>query len=315
MKTKLEIMVAYLAGRKGAAPDAFRDELEDPASEASRLLEAVRQRSRGVLGAGARVEPDRRPATRHRDAAPIPAPAAARPARLALGITVATLACTAVGAAWWARGDRVRRLEETLTLREDRWDERIVRLEAALARRQAAPRGPAASPHAAAARAADPTARTGPARADERIELALARIGARLGELEQQLAQEASRRDPNDPAVAQLRSEFDELRQAIASEEKLTRQDVQELRATIHEVLRLVRQWATRLRAQEPIQVPIPVPIPVPMHGLEPGSNPGSGSIPGQGQVPGQGLTPAQDLRHPNRGSGARSPGLPKGSR
>ena len=51
MKTKLEMMVAYLAGRKGEAAESIRRELEDPTSEASRCLEAVRSRSRGIFGA------------------------------------------------------------------------------------------------------------------------------------------------------------------------------------------------------------------------------------------------------------------------
>ena len=52
MKTKLEMMVAYLAGRQGEAAESIRRELEDPTSEASRWLEAVRSRSRGIFGAG-----------------------------------------------------------------------------------------------------------------------------------------------------------------------------------------------------------------------------------------------------------------------
>ena len=49
MKTKLEMMVGYLAGRQGEAAELIRRELEDPTSEASRWLEAVRSRSRGVF--------------------------------------------------------------------------------------------------------------------------------------------------------------------------------------------------------------------------------------------------------------------------
>ena len=58
MKTKLEMMVAYLAGRKGEAAESIRRELEDPTSEASRCLEAVRSRSRGVFGADLPEMPD-----------------------------------------------------------------------------------------------------------------------------------------------------------------------------------------------------------------------------------------------------------------
>ena len=53
MKTKLEIMVGYLAGRQGEDVESIRRELEDPSSEASRWLEAVR-RGRGGSSARAR---------------------------------------------------------------------------------------------------------------------------------------------------------------------------------------------------------------------------------------------------------------------
>ena len=58
MKTKLETMVAYLAGRKGEATDSIRHECEDPTSEASRCLEVVRLRSRRIFGANLPEMPD-----------------------------------------------------------------------------------------------------------------------------------------------------------------------------------------------------------------------------------------------------------------
>ena len=72
MKTKLEMMVAYLAGRKGEAPELIRRELADPTSEASLCLEAVRSRSRGIFAADL-------PAMRGPiPSRPIPTPATAR---------------------------------------------------------------------------------------------------------------------------------------------------------------------------------------------------------------------------------------------
>lgn len=52
MTTKLEMLVGYLAGRQGKAAESIRRELENPTSEASRWLEAVRKRSRAVSRAG-----------------------------------------------------------------------------------------------------------------------------------------------------------------------------------------------------------------------------------------------------------------------
>ena len=50
MKTKLEMMAGYLAGRRDESADLIRQELGDPASEACRFLEAMREKSRGALG-------------------------------------------------------------------------------------------------------------------------------------------------------------------------------------------------------------------------------------------------------------------------
>src|SRR6476469_9704361 len=52
MKTKLEMMVGYLAGRQGESAESIRRELRDPAGEASRWLEEVQSRSRDILDGG-----------------------------------------------------------------------------------------------------------------------------------------------------------------------------------------------------------------------------------------------------------------------
>ena len=52
MKTKLEMMVGYLAGRQGESAESIRRKLRDPAGEASRWLEEVQSRSRDILDGG-----------------------------------------------------------------------------------------------------------------------------------------------------------------------------------------------------------------------------------------------------------------------
>ncbi len=53
MKTKLEALVAYLAGADGPEADAVRADLEDPAGEAGQVLTACRGRTREMFGARA----------------------------------------------------------------------------------------------------------------------------------------------------------------------------------------------------------------------------------------------------------------------
>ena len=57
MKTKLETMVGYLAGRQGDAVERVRLELEDPGSDASRWLAEVRSRSRALFSPGSLEQP------------------------------------------------------------------------------------------------------------------------------------------------------------------------------------------------------------------------------------------------------------------
>ncbi len=138
MKTKLEMMVAYLAGRKGEAAESIRRELEDPTSEASRCLEAVRSRSRRALRRGR--------CRRCRTSSHLAQSATGRPHlgcpgdgcfRCSSALSSAALVFIAVGVAWRAQDDRLRHLEATLARREARWGDRFNRLEAALTRREA----------------------------------------------------------------------------------------------------------------------------------------------------------------------------------
>jgi hypothetical protein len=118
MKTKLEMMAGYLAGRRDASSDLIRQELGDPASEARHFLEAMQEKSRGALG----VDPPR------------------RPERLWLFVTVPALVVAlvliAVGVAGWAHAHdrRLRGIEASLSHEDQGWADRVGRLETALAR-------------------------------------------------------------------------------------------------------------------------------------------------------------------------------------
>jgi hypothetical protein len=284
MKTKLEMMVAYLAGRQGAPAGSIRRELGDPTSEASRWLEALRSRSGGMLGAGPREMSGPRPAPAGpiRDWTTASGMAGRRlPARL-LGAPAAVLVFLAVAAAWRTQDGRLRRLEATLARREAGWADRFARLEAALARREAPPHGEPPGAKAAPSREHPP-----PTLADRPTHLALARIEARLGELGQRLEDGQARRDQDDPRVAQIRRDLDRLRQEVELAGRASRQEGQALGAAVREILQLLRRLASQLGPME--MMPVPVPIPVSPSGREPGVGqvPGMIPVPGPDQVPG----------------------------
>jgi hypothetical protein len=115
MKTKLEMMAGYLAGRRDPAADLIRQELGDPASEAGLFLEAMQEKSRGAL----RVNPPE------------------RPERLWLFVTglvlVVALVLLAVGAAGGAHDRRLRGIAASLSRKDQEWAGRVGRLEAAVA--------------------------------------------------------------------------------------------------------------------------------------------------------------------------------------
>src|SRR5262245_11462758 len=114
MKTKLEMMIGYLAGRQGESAESIRCELRDPASEASRWLEAVRRRSRDVLDVG-RLEARRfSPPARIDNAIPIPRPERKRWLMVVLGVSAAAIAFLGLAATWKAQDGRLTRLERML---------------------------------------------------------------------------------------------------------------------------------------------------------------------------------------------------------
>jgi hypothetical protein len=299
MKTKLEMMVAYLAGRQGAAAGSIRRELEDPTSEASRWLEALRSRSGEILGAGPREMADPRPAHPTRDRTTTRGMAGRRPAGLLLGASAAALVLLAVAAAWRSQEGRLRRLAATLARREARWADRFDRLEVALARREAPPHGdPPGSkpPHAPELPAPLPT--------DRSTHLALARIEARLGQLGRQLEEGLAGRDQDDQRVAQLRRDLDRLRQEVEMAGRASRQEGQALGAAIREILRLLRRLAWQPGPME--MMPVPVPMPVSPSGREPAVGQVPGMIPVPGPVPGPDQAPGPAHSLPALGRGNR---------
>ena len=294
MKTKLEMMVAYLAGRQGEAAGSIRRELGDRTSEASRWLEALRSRSGGILGAGPPEMADPRPARPIRDRTTGRGMAGRRLAALLLGASAAALVLLAVAAAWRSQEGRLRRLEATLGRREAGWADRFDRLEAALARRQAPPHGEPPGSKTVNSRELPP--RTP---ADRPTHLALARIEARLGELGQRLEEGQAGRDQDDPRVAQIRRDLDRLRQEVELAVRASRQEGQQLGAAVREILQLLRRLASRSRLME--MMPVPVPIPVSPSGYEPRVGQGLDMIPvpGPAQVPGPAATqPAPGRSH-----------------
>jgi hypothetical protein len=285
MKTKLEMMVVYLAGRKGEAAESIRRELEDPTSEASCCLEAVRSRSRRVFGADLPEMADPIPSRSIRNRATARGMAGRRLPWLLFGASSAALVFIAVGTAWRAQDDRLRHLEATLARREDGWGDRFNRLEAALTRREPPSQRQPASSNGPNLQELKP-----PTPADGTTSLALARIEARLGELGQRLGEGQPRQDQDDQRVAQLRRDLDRLRQEVEIAVRSSKQESQELSVAVREILELLRR--------------LTIPIPVPPQGHEPGVGQGPGMISGPGQVPGQAQMPGQDhsYRAPGRG-------------
>ncbi len=287
MKTKLEIMVGYLAGRQGEDVESIRRELADPSSEASRWLEAVR-RGRGGSSARARrrngtssrlARADRQ---RSRDSSQLARPAIGRPHQRpgcpggdrhgsSRGASAAALVLLAVGAAWRAQDDRLRRLETILDRRETRWGDRFQHLEEALTKHEAPPQKQAPSPKEPSPREVKP-----PALLDGPTRLALNRIERKLGELEQRLGESRTSQDLADQQVADLRRDLDQLKQEVQTSSRAVR-----------EVLLLVRRLATRIQGQQPMQVPVAPQGTDPGFGRGPGILFGPGLIPNQGQMPG----------------------------
>jgi hypothetical protein len=256
MKTKMEMMVAYLAGRRDETAGSIRRELEDPASDASRWLEAVRARSREIFGPGSpegldsvATCPGRLPEVpslialppiRNRPTAPAPRVPGRRPSRTLWGASAAALVLLAAGVAWRAQDDRLRRLETILVRREAGWEHRVTHLEETLTKRQAPPQEQAPSPKAPSSGDVRPSTPL-----DRPTRLALNRIEAKLGELEQRLGESRTSEDLADQRVGQLRRDLDQLKQEVQTSSRAGRQEMKDLSRAVRELLLLVRRLAT----------------------------------------------------------------------
>ena len=234
MSTKLEAMVDYLSGRK--ADQGLLDELADPSSEASRFLEATRQRSRALLdGPGPAPSPDHLKAR---------APGLRR--ALMFGLVAGTL-----GLVLWAGEVRSRRLEASLARGQAESRENARRIEAALGR-MLEPKPPRPSP--------DP------------IEAALARVETLLGKLERRLDGPERKGEPKAEATnSDLRDELAKLRRELSANEKTGARAAEELQASIHEAARLLRLLIARSQPPAPSAEPAPAfPPPRPAPNADP---------------------------------------------
>jgi hypothetical protein len=297
MKTKLEMMVAYLAGRKGDGAELIREELEDATSDASLCLEAVRLRSRRICGTDLPVMQRPIPSRSIRKRVTTGGIARRRLPPQLLVVSSAALVFIALAWAWRAQNDQLRQLAATLARREARWGEHFARLEAALAKRQAPAQSQPVRSNVPTLPEPKPTTP-----ADGATILALARIEARLGELGQRLGEGQPRQDQDDHQVDQLRRELDSFRQEVKIAVRASKQESQDFGLAVREILQLLRQLTMQLRATDSMQIPVPIPVPLQGHG--PGAGQGPGMISGQPQVPGHAQMPGQDqsFRAPGRG-------------
>jgi hypothetical protein len=282
MKTKLEMMVGYLAGRRGPNAELIRQELQDPTSEASLWLAAVRSRSREVLSMDLREKPDL--LTSASISGVKIAFVAARKWLLpfVLGASAAAIAFISVGAARWVQDDRLTHLESILANRDAQVSDRFNRLEAAVIRRQEPLPAHSARPQEPISQEGSPKA---PANAT--TDLLLARIEARLGELGQRLLEGQTKEATASQSVDQLRPDLEQLRRQVEAGSRANKQGIHELSTIVREVLQLLRQLAIQAQTQELMQTPVPVPIPpqgqvpLPGRGLKPGNFHGPGRLPG----------------------------------
>ena len=225
MSTKLETMVGYLSGRDG--DPRLLDELADPSSEASRFLESTRERSRALIGGPTVGEKVDRPRPN-------------RFRRLAIAALIAA-ALVAIGVAYWLADGRLRRLEATLARSEAESRAKDRRLEAALAR------------------LADSTPSLDP------LATALGRVEVGLEKLERRIESIDRKPEPPSPPKADPSAAEDlaTLRREFSAAEKANARQIEDIRASVQDVARLLRLLLGRTQplAPEPAAV-FPSPRP-----------------------------------------------------
>lgn len=246
MKTKLENIAGYLAGRDDDS-GPLRAELADPSSEASRFLEATRAKSRALLGDPPEASPAEGPRT------------VRRPYLAAL----AGLGCLAVAIALplWIGEVRHRRLEATLRSERAESAGELGRLEARLAKALDALKPPP-SPEVRPSR--EPAIEAGV----ERIEASLIEHGRRLDDLARSRPPPAAGAPIRpDPALAEIRAELVLIRREVAANEQGAGRQFQELRTIVQELNQILRRvlgrpqpGANNIEGPRPMMIPLPTP-------------------------------------------------------
>jgi methyl-accepting chemotaxis protein len=207
MTTKLEAMVGYLAGRD--ADPALIDELTDPSSEANRFLEATRTRSRALLEEPALPDKSIEPA----------------PARNWLRrVGWASAAVLAVGLTFWLVETRTRRLEAVLERANSDTRSRSERIEAALTRLAEANSSVVATL--------------------DSMQATIGHLQADLGQLDGKVQKLANRPEPAskpEPGLAEFRDQLATLGRELAESKKASTRHVEELQASIQDVIRQIK--------------------------------------------------------------------------
>ncbi len=230
MKTKLETIAGFLAGREdGAAP--LRGELGDPSSEASLFLEATRSRSRALIaepagvpgGPGAEPEAARRP-----------------PRSWAMGLFGVMACLLAVAALLWVGEVRLHRLESRLERDRLAVEADLRASEGRLARAlEALKPGPP--------RELPPSREPAIEAAVNRLQTALDGHGRRLDELARAGPAPAVPFAPRpDPSLAEIRAELVLIRREAAANELASGRQMQELRTIVQELNEVIRRLLNR---------------------------------------------------------------------
>jgi|GEM_PF-3870565 len=277
MRTKLDLIVDYLADRGDGAAEPIRRELAEPASEASLFLEGLRERTRSMLDVVPPPHERPRAAIRHGPVLPAaPAPSLKRWSPLPLAAAATIL--VAVGVSWRDQQSQIRRLETANVRREQEWRSLLEKLETARAESAAKEKElktAAQTPRKPAKDIAPP--QSAPEPRNRVTELLVARLEAGLTKLEDRLNTPMPGPPPTERPeldLDQLRRELEVLKSDATAREKAIGKDLRELRMTLNQVMIWIRQLADR----PPVQVPMLVPLQVPAGPLNlpnMGNNPG----------------------------------------
>jgi hypothetical protein len=290
-------MVGYLAGRQGRGAESIRRELEDPTSEASRWLLALQRKSQAVSKiAFPKVQAVASPAAMRNGMITRQSGKKSSLAFLS-GFSVATLAFVALSLAWRVQENRLLRLESMLKEREAWWTSRMAQLNEALTPRKEIPRAETQKTKQSGVPQAKP-----PAAVDGQAVLALARIEARLTEVGDRLSEAQSGQNQSDPMIAELRRDIDQLRKEIETTAQTNRQENQELRMVVQEVLQLLRRLSIGPWGPGPMQVPFPEQLQE--HQRRGGQR--QGVLPGGELLPGLGHNPERERFFVNPGEVSR---------